>query len=64
MALGRSLFVSRSFDGGVTFSSPFLIAKTFASYGFKVPATARAYSPNSSKKTMSSISPGVARSTR
>jgi hypothetical protein len=38
--LGRSLFVSISPDGGVTFSSPFLIAKTFASYGFRVPATA------------------------
>jgi len=44
-APGRSLFVSRSFDGGVTFSSPFLIAKTFASFGIKVPATAEGQVP-------------------
>jgi hypothetical protein len=35
---GNYLFVSRSFDGGRTFSSPVLIAKTFAGYSVEVPA--------------------------
>jgi hypothetical protein len=38
--VSRNLFVSRSFDGGVTFSSPVAIATTFASFDIGVPADA------------------------